>query len=47
MHVLLQTIERRLTTTPIIVALDWSQPFELMCDASRVALGVVLGQRRE
>nr|XP_009589271.1 uncharacterized protein LOC104086658 [Nicotiana tomentosiformis] len=34
-----------LTTAPIIVTPDWSLPFELMCDASGVAIGVVLGQR--
>ncbi|XP_070032469.1 uncharacterized protein [Nicotiana tomentosiformis] len=27
-------LEKRLVTAPIIVALDWEQPFELMCDAS-------------
>lgn len=32
---------------PIIVAPNWSKPFELTCDASGVALGAVLGQRRE
>ncbi|CAN6695194.1 unnamed protein product [Malus baccata var. baccata] len=35
-----------LTTTPIITPPDWSIPFELMCDASDYALGVVLGQRK-
>ena len=34
-----------LTTTPIIQLPDWSLPFELMCDASDYAVGVVLGQR--
>nr|KYP57122.1 Retrovirus-related Pol polyprotein from transposon 17.6 [Cajanus cajan] len=37
--------KRALTTTPIIQALDWTVPFELMCDASNYALGVVLAQR--
>ena len=32
------------TTTPIIQAPDWTAPFELMCDASNYALGVVLAQ---
>ncbi|XP_070012634.1 uncharacterized protein [Nicotiana sylvestris] len=38
-------LKQRLTTTPIIVTPDWSLPFELMCDASRVAIGAMLGQR--
>ena len=33
------------TTTPIIPAPDWTAPFELMCDASNYALGVVLAQK--
>ena len=33
-------------SVPIIISLDWNIPFEVMCDASGVALGVVLGQRR-
>ena len=33
-------------SVPIIISLNWSNPFEVMCDASGVALGVVLGQRR-
>ncbi|CAN6573248.1 unnamed protein product [Malus baccata var. baccata] len=35
-----------LTMAPIITPLDWSIPFELMCDASDYALGAVLGQRK-
>ncbi|GKB64238.1 putative nucleotidyltransferase, ribonuclease H [Tanacetum coccineum] len=38
-------LKERLTTTPIIIAPDWSMPFELMCDASDFAVGTVLGQR--
>ena len=39
------TLKRLLTSVPIMMALDWSLPFEHMCDASDFALGVVLGQR--
>jgi hypothetical protein len=40
-------LKDRLTTAPIIVVPDWSQPFEIMCDASDYAVGAVLGQRRD
>ena len=36
-----------LTTTPIMRAPDWHFPFEVMCDASDLAVGAVLGQRVE
>nr|GEX65946.1 reverse transcriptase domain-containing protein [Tanacetum cinerariifolium] len=42
-----QTLKRMLTETPILIALDWDMPFELMCDASDFAIGAVLGQRRD
>ncbi|MBH0111329.1 hypothetical protein I6E81_14270, partial [Salinibacterium sp. NG22] len=38
-------LKRALTTTPIILALDWTTPFKLMCDASNYALGAVLAQK--
>ncbi|GJR23199.1 reverse transcriptase domain-containing protein [Tanacetum coccineum] len=41
-----QTLKKKLTEAPILVVLDWNLPFELMCDASDFAIGVVLGQRR-
>ncbi|RDX64138.1 putative mitochondrial protein, partial [Mucuna pruriens] len=44
--VVVQTITR-LTSTPIIQTPNWELPFELMCDASNLALGAVLGQRDE
>ena len=40
-------LKEKLVSTPIIVASDWNLPFELMCDASDNAIGVVLGQKRE
>ncbi|KAI5338423.1 hypothetical protein L3X38_017694 [Prunus dulcis] len=39
------TLKCELTSAPIIMAPDWSLPFELMCDASDYAIGAVLGQR--
>nr|GEV54398.1 DNA-directed DNA polymerase [Tanacetum cinerariifolium] len=41
-----QTLKKKLTEAPILVAPDWDLPFELMCDASDFAIGVVLGQRK-
>ncbi|GKF42039.1 reverse transcriptase domain-containing protein [Tanacetum coccineum] len=42
-----ETLKKKLTEAPILIALDWDLPFELMCDASDFALGAVLGQRHE
>nr|GEW63871.1 reverse transcriptase domain-containing protein [Tanacetum cinerariifolium] len=42
-----QTLKRKLTEAPILIALDWDLPFELMCDASDFAIGVVLGKHQE
>nr|GEW65110.1 reverse transcriptase domain-containing protein [Tanacetum cinerariifolium] len=42
-----QTLKRKLTKAPILIALDWDMPFELMYDASNFAIGAVLGQRQE
>nr|GEZ09397.1 reverse transcriptase domain-containing protein [Tanacetum cinerariifolium] len=33
-----QTLKRKLTETPILIALDWDMPFELTCDASDFAI---------
>nr|GEZ96556.1 reverse transcriptase domain-containing protein [Tanacetum cinerariifolium] len=41
-----QTLKKKLTEAPTLVALDWDLPFELMCDASDFAIGAVLGQRK-
>ena len=40
-------IKSRLVTAPIMVTPDWNKEFEIMCDASDFAMGVVLGQRTE
>ncbi|GJV64559.1 reverse transcriptase domain-containing protein [Tanacetum coccineum] len=42
-----QTLKKKLTEAPILIAPDWDLPFELMCDASDFAKGAVLGQRHE
>ena len=36
----------KLVSAPIIISPYWNSPFEVMCDASGIALGVVLGQRK-
>ena len=40
-------LKDKLISAPIVVAPDWSFPFEPMCDASDYAIGAVLGQKRE
>nr|GEX05338.1 reverse transcriptase domain-containing protein [Tanacetum cinerariifolium] len=42
-----QTLKRKLTQAPILIAPDWYMPFELMCDASDFAIWEVLGQRQD
>nr|GEW16969.1 hypothetical protein [Tanacetum cinerariifolium] len=42
-----QTLKRKLTEAPILIAPDWDLPFELMSDASDFAIGAVLGKRQE
>nr|GEW48034.1 reverse transcriptase domain-containing protein [Tanacetum cinerariifolium] len=40
-----QTLKEKLTQAPMLIAPNWDQPFELMCDASDFAVGAVIGQR--
>ncbi|GJR62879.1 reverse transcriptase domain-containing protein [Tanacetum coccineum] len=40
-----ESLKEKLTCAPVIVSLNWNLPFELMCDASDFAIGVVLGQK--
>ena len=40
-----EEIKAYLTTAPIVRAPNWKLPFEVMCDASDMAIGAVLGQR--
>ena len=40
-------IKEKLISAPVMIVPDWSQPFEVMCDASDFAIGAVLGQKRE
>nr|XP_009801855.1 PREDICTED: uncharacterized protein LOC104247512 [Nicotiana sylvestris] len=42
-----EELKRRLVIAPIIIASDWAQPFELMCDASDIAIRAGLGKRKE
>ncbi|GJS28204.1 reverse transcriptase domain-containing protein [Tanacetum coccineum] len=42
-----ETLKKKLTEAPILIAPDWDLPFELMYDASDFTIGAVLGQRHE
>nr|GEX92935.1 DNA-directed DNA polymerase [Tanacetum cinerariifolium] len=42
-----RTLKEKLTEALILIAPNWDQPFELMCDARDYAIGAVLGQRVE
>ena len=39
-----EILKKALISAPIVQPPDWNLPFEIMCDASDYALGVVLGQ---
>ncbi|GJW66744.1 reverse transcriptase domain-containing protein [Tanacetum coccineum] len=47
LHSSFQTLKKKLTEALILIAPNWDQPFEIMCDASDYAIGAVLGQRIE
>ncbi|GJU75661.1 reverse transcriptase domain-containing protein [Tanacetum coccineum] len=38
-HAAFQTLKKKLTEAPILIAPDWDLPFELMCNASNFAIG--------
>ena len=40
-----EELKSHLTTAPIVRAPNWQLPFEVMCDASDLAIGAILGQR--
>ena len=42
-----EEIKSRLVSAPIMLTPDWNNEFEIMCDTSDYAMGVVLGQRTE
>ena len=42
-----EELKAYLTTAPILRAPNWQLPFEVMCDASDLAVGAILGQRAE
>ena len=42
-----EELKSHLTTTPIVRAPNWQLPFEVMCDASDLAIRAVLGQRED
>jgi hypothetical protein len=42
-----QTLKQSVISAPIMQPPDWNLSFEIMCDASDYAIGIVLGQRKE
>jgi len=44
-HVAFIKLKKALTSAPVLHPPIWGEPFELMCDSSDYAVGIVLGQR--
>ncbi|XP_070049757.1 uncharacterized protein [Nicotiana tomentosiformis] len=42
-----ETLQKKLSIAPVVVSHDWNQPFEAMCDASDIAVGAVLGRKKD
>ncbi|XP_075106943.1 uncharacterized protein LOC142179941 [Nicotiana tabacum] len=42
-----EILKKQLTNAPIVVSPYWSEPFEIICDASDIAVGAILGQKRD
>ena len=42
-----ETLKSKFVSAPIVISPDWFLPFEIMCNASDIAVGAVLGQRKE
>src|SRR5262249_15760907 len=42
-----EMLKEKLVNAPIMIAPDWSLDFEIMCDASDLAVGAVLGQCKD
>ncbi|XP_047979237.1 uncharacterized protein LOC125221154 [Salvia hispanica] len=41
-----EILKKALVSAPVLIAPNWSQPLEIMCDASDVVVGSALGQSR-
>ena len=41
-----ETLKKALISAPIVQPPDWNLPFEIMCDASDYAVGVVLASTK-
>ena len=41
-----EVLKKKLVEAPIVVTPNWNESFEIICDASDLAIGAVFGQRR-